>query len=177
MIRLLRKWLGKEDGVTAIEFALVAVPFSVMVIGTIEMSLMFATQSLLDASTATGARLIRTGQIQKSGGDEAALFREAVCDFASVLIPCGEIQFQVQNLASFEDVEDFPEAQFDEEGNLIGQVFSAGDENDIVLIRSSYKYSIVTPLMQPVLTNRGDASRVMLSTMVFQTEPYEFDEE
>lgn len=177
MIGLLRKWLGREDGVTAIEFTLVGVPFSLMVIGTIEMSLMFATQSLLDASTATAARLIRTGQIQQAGGNEEELFREAVCDYASVLIPCADIQFQVQNLVSFEDVEALPEAQFDEEGNLIGQDFSAGDENDVVLIRASYKYSIITPLMQPVLTNRSDGTRVMLSTMVFQTEPYEFEGE
>lgn len=173
----IRNWWRGQEGVTAVEFSLLALPLVVMVIGTIEVALMFTTQSLLEASTSTAARLIRTGQIQQAGGDPEELFRDAVCDFASLLIPCGDIQFQVDNLEQFGDADEMPEAEFDEDGNLQNQGFDPGGVNAVVMIRVAYQYSIMTPLMQPVLTNRGDGSRLMLSTIVLQTEPYEFDDE
>lgn len=174
---LVLNWWRGRDGVTAVEFSLLALPLVVLVVGTIEIALMFTTQSLLDASTYTAARMIRTGQIQQSGvADPEELFRETLCDFAALLIPCGDIQFQVNNLAGFGDADDSPEPQFDEEGNLEGQGFDPGGISAVVLIRVAYQYSIMTPLMQPVLTNRADGTRLMISTIVLQTEPYDFDD-
>lgn len=176
MLIIIKQWCRKRDGVTAVEFSLLALPLIVMVIGIIEISLMFTTQSLLDASTATAARLIRTGQVQQDGGNEE-MFREALCDFAEILIPCDDIQLQVQVLEDFGSAEETPPPEFDEEGNLEGQGFAAGDINSVILIRAVYQYSIMTPLMQPVLTNRADGTRLMISTIVLQNEPYEFEEE
>ncbi len=174
---LIRHWWRGQEGVTAVEFSLLALPLVVMVIGTIEIALMFTTQSLLDASTYTAARMIRTGQIQQSGSDEPEeIFRETLCDFAALLIPCGDIQFQVTNLPNFGDADGMPDATFDDDGNMQGQGFDPGGVSAVVLIRVAYRYSIITPLMQPVLTNRSDGSRIMMSTIVLQTEPYEFDD-
>lgn len=173
-----KKWLSAKDGVTAVEFSFMAMPFIIMIIGTIEVALMFTTQSLLDASTSTAARLIRTGQIQQADpASQEEMFRETLCDFASIMIPCGDIQFQVTDLSSFGDADGAPPAQFDEDGNLEDQGFSPGEDNDVVLIRVAYQYHIITPLMQLVLTNRGDGSRLMMSTIVLQTEPYNFGED
>jgi Flp pilus assembly protein TadG len=175
MMGFIRSWFREEDGVTAVEFSLVATPFVFMMIGIIEMSLMFAAQSLLEASTTTAARLIRTGQIQQSGGDQEQLFRDAVCNFAEILIPCDDIQFQVTDMGDFGDAEEFPPAEFDEDGNLMNQNFSAGGSSDVVMIRVAYRYPIMTPLMQPMLTNDASNERVMMSTVVLQTEPYDFE--
>ena len=101
-------------------------------------------------------------------------FTEALCDFSAILIPCDHIQYQVFSMENFEDAENLDDAAFDEEGNLEDQQFDAGDENDVVLIRTSYKYPIKTPLMWPMLTNNNDTNRIMLSTIVLQTEPYAF---
>jgi Flp pilus assembly protein TadG len=171
---MVREYLKNNDGVAAIEFALVATPFVFMIIGIIEMALMFTSQSLLEASTTTAARQIRTGQIQQAGGDMQGTFRTLVCDFADVLIPCDSIQFQVVNIDSFQDAEDFPPPTFDEDGNLEDQTFDPGGASDIVMIRAVYRYPIVTPLMAPVLNNDSNGNRLMMSTIVLQTEPYEF---
>lgn len=177
-MQLFRSWRRREEGVTAVEFSLVGVPFVLMIIGTVEMALMFTAQSLLQEATFTAARLIRTGQIQViDPGQQQQAFREAVCDFAAMLIPCGEIQFQVQEIPSFGDAQDLPEAEFDEDGNLANQGFDPGGVSDIVMVRVVYNYPIVTPLMQPMLTNTGGLTRSMISTIVMQNEPYEFEEE
>jgi len=174
---LILKWLKESRGVTAVEFALVAMPFILMVIGTIEIAMMSTAQSLLQESTFTASRLIRTGQIQTGGGDPKQAFRDAVCGFASLLIPCSSIQFQVEKLDQFGDAEGMPPPEFDKDGNLKDQTFDPGGVSDVVLIRVVYNYPIITPLMQPLLSTYGNDKYTMMSTIVLQSEPYKFEEE
>ncbi len=173
--RIIRFWKKDQSGVTAIEFSLVGAPFILMVIGILEMSLMFTAQNLLEAATTNAARLIRTGQVQEGGGETA--FQENVCDFTSMLIPCDRIQYQVETLDNFGAAEGLPDASFDDDGNLENQGFEAGGVSDVVLIRIAYKYAIKTPLMQVFLTNNGDSNRFMVSTVVLKTEPYQFEDD
>jgi len=178
MAKLKRKILSEindEEGATAVEFALVGVPFILLVIGILEMSLMFTAQNLLEASTNSASRLIRTGQIQLGAGESA--FSDAVCDFADVLIACDDIQYQVLPLDDFGAAELLPAASFDEDGDLEEQGFDAGGVNDVILVRVAYQYLIKTPMMQILLTNNNDNSRLMVSTVVLRTEPYQFEDE
>tara|TARA_B100000508_G_scaffold8106_1_gene5913 strand:+ start:64 stop:630 length:567 start_codon:yes stop_codon:yes gene_type:complete len=173
-------FVKEESGVAAVEFSLVGLPFIFMIVGVIEMSMMFASQSLLEYGTSQGARLIRTGQVQQGGGEDA--FRDAVCDAVSItvdrgFIDCDDVQYQVITLDDFSDAADEPPPEFDEDGNLEDQGFDAGEVNDIVMIRVAYRYPILTPLMGTLLTNNSDNSRIMVSTTVLQTEPYEFSDE
>lgn len=175
---MLIRWKRDIEGTTAVEFSLLGLPFVLLIIGIMEISIMFTAQSVLHEATFTAARLIRTGQIQQvdpSAGQE--MFRDSVCNFSQLLIPCDRIQFQVIQVDSFGDAEDIPPADFDEEGNLTDQSFNAGGVSDVVMIRVAYNYPIVTPLMQPMLTNNNGTTRTMVSTVVLQTEPYEFSEE
>lgn len=181
-IRLFKRYsfVKEERGATAVEFSLIGVPFIFMIVGVIEMSLMFASQSLLEYGTSQGARMVRTGQVQLGEGEAA--FRDAICDAVSItpergFIDCDSIQYQVQTLDDFADAADEPPPTFDADGNLEDQGFDAGGVNDVVMIRVAYRYEILTPLMSSLLTNNNDNSRLMVSTTVLQTEPYEFNNE
>ena len=79
-------------------------------------------------------------------------------------------------MESFGDALAFPPAGFDEEGNLEDQQFDSGGVSDVVMIRTAYQYPIKTPLFQILMTNNGGDTRAMLSTIVLQTEPYEFED-
>lgn len=174
MLTLVRKWLKNIKGTTAVEFSLIGVPFVIMTVGTVEMAIMMASQSLLQESTFAASRMIRTGQLQQAeGGGNEEMFRDAVCDFSSLLIPCNDIQFQVQTMPTFADAQDEPLPTFDEDGNLESEDFDAGGESDIVMIRVVYNYPIRTPFMTPSLANTSNGKRTMMSTIVLQTEPYE----
>lgn len=168
-------WFKNDDGATAVEFALVGIPFVFMVIGVVEMGLMFTSQSLLEASTNNAARQIRIGAVQEGGGED--LFRQELCDFADVLITCEELQYQVIPMDDFGEAENFPDATFDDEGDLEDQQFDAGGVSDVIMIRTAYQYPIKTPLFRLMLTNNGGSTRSMLSTVVLRTEPYQFEEE
>lgn len=174
-VGVLKNFIRNKDGTTAVEFSLIAAPFIFMLLGLIEMALMFASASLLEGSASTAARLIRTGQVQQAGGSQA-LFEDALCNFAAPLIACDDLQYQVYSVDTFEDADNLPDADFDENGDLTDTTFSVGGVSDVVLIRIVYNYEITTPMLQPFLTNNGDNTRTMMSTIVLQTEPYEFED-
>ena len=47
MVGWMKNWIGNTDGATAVEFALVAAPFTFLLVGIIELSLMFAATNTL----------------------------------------------------------------------------------------------------------------------------------
>lgn len=167
-------WTRQESGTTAIEFAFLAMPYMLLTVGIIELSIMYTAASLLEGATGSAARLIRTGQIQNAEGvDPEDMFREAICEYATVLINCDNVVIEVQPMESFADYEEI-QPQYDEDGNLISGGFEAGGSNDKMLIRVAYRYHMMTPLIGPLLTG-PTSSRLFVSTIVLQTEPYEFE--
>ncbi len=163
-------FIKKEDGATAIEFSMLLMPYLLICLGIIELSLMFASASLLEGATDSAARLIRTGQLQQSNNDPETMFRDAMCDFAVALIDCNDLVIEVTTLDSYND---FTAPTYDADGNMVSQGFDAGASNAKVLIRVSYRYTMVTPIVGPIL-NGADGSTLFMSTIVLQTEPYEF---
>lgn len=173
MGNLWARWIGEERATTAVEFSMVGIPFILMIVGIVEMSLMFAVQSVIQQGTFDAARLIRTGQLQQGElGDPEQAFREAVCDFAELIVPCDQIQYNVEILNEFSDAQDNPPT-FDDEGNMEDTEFDPGVQNDVVLVRVAYNFPIRTPMMKPLLANVDGTKRSIFSTMIFQTEPYE----
>lgn len=174
---ILQHFYRRRDGATAVEFALVSVPLVMLMFGLIEICMAFTKQGVLEYATMQAARKVRTGQAQLAEGmTPEEFFQAALCESASFLIDCDEIQYQVEDMDSFADANAEPPPSFDEEGNLTSQIFEPGESSDVVLIRTVYRHPIVTPLMQPLLSNGGESdTRLMISTIVLQTEPYEFN--
>ena len=167
------RWVREERATTAVEFSMIGIPFILMIVGIVEMSLMFTVQSVIQQATFDAARLIRTGQLQQGElGDPEVAFRQAVCDFAALVVSCDKIQYSVEVMNEFSDARDKP-AEFDDEGNLEERVFDPGVENDVILVRVAYNFPIRTPMMKPLLANVDGTKRSIFSTMIFQTEPYQ----
>ena len=90
MARLRRtreKFASSERGATAVEFAMVAGPFFLVLGVIIETGLMLFSEYALQSAVSDSGRLIRTGQAQNSGFS-VATFKAAICSTAGVLIDC-----------------------------------------------------------------------------------------
>lgn len=170
------RWIRAREGSTAVEFSLVAIPFMIMTIGIIEIALAYTASSLFQGATEAASRLVRTGQIQQAGGNPEDMFRDALCDNAVVLVDCDSIQLEVLNMpgGSFSEAGDYL-AQFDEDGNLVSRGFDAGGSSSVIMIRAAYRYEFFTPLLGTMLGG-SDGSWLLMTTIVLETEPYEFDE-
>ena len=168
-----------EDGATAIEFAFFAIPFLFLIIGLIELGMMFTAASLLQSGTDSASRLIRTGQAQNSGDAQGA-FEDLLCDKVSIFIRCDDLNYQVlridedEGFAEAADDASYTEPSIDEDGNMELSSFDAGGPNSLILVRVAYRYPLRTPFVGPFLSDRPDGKRLIMSTAIIQNEPYEF---
>ena len=176
MIKFFGKWGKNRDGATAIEFAFLAMPYLLLSLGIIELSLMFASESLLEGATSRAARTVKTGQLQQSAPENMeGEFREKICDYAPVLIRCNDIVIEARVMGSFSDYGAMQPA-YDEDGMMVSNGFALGGSSEKVLIRVAYNYTAITPLVGQMLWG-ADSSRLFMSTVVLQAEPYDFSEE
>lgn len=173
MGKFLKKYIKNTDGTTAIEFSLLVVPYLLLTLSIIELSIMYASASLLEGATGSAARAIRTGEIQQSGADPEVAFRERLCNFAIILIDCNDVVIEVQQMASFGDFGSLAPT-YDSDGNLVSSGVNPGGSNDRVLIRAAYRYPMMTPFIGQLMGGENN-SRLFMSTIVLQSEPYDFE--
>ena len=92
-----------EDGAAAVEFALVAVPFLLFVLGLLGMGLYFLASTSLEYGVEAAARKLRTGEAEK-GNMTVGKFRELVCEAAGSYIDCGKVSTIVQHAATWSGI-------------------------------------------------------------------------
>lgn len=175
MLRMIRNWLVREEGAAAVEFALVGVPFFMMLVGTVELTLYFSTGIVMEGAAGEAARMIRTGQVQNSS-NPVQTFEDALCDGVKTVINCLNLQYEVvpvpQN--SFSNAAAM-QPTFDEEGDLVSQGFDPGTASQDVLVRVFYRYNFLTPFMGSVLSGDPSSNEAqIMSTVVIKNEPYKF---
>lgn len=168
--------LTDETGATAVEFGVVAVPFLLILIGLLEMGLMFAAGAVLQGGTQEAGRMVRTGQIQSAGDPEAA-FRDALCNHVDTLIDCNDLTYEVIELgeAGFQGASAV-EPVINEDGVMQPRPFDPGTEDSVVLVRAAYLYPIKTPLFAALLADSAGNRKLFMSTVVIRNEPYAFTE-
>ena len=174
MLNKIKNWFIRDDGTVATEFALVGLPFIIMLIGFVEVCLFFSSAVSLEGATNDAARMIRTGQVQ-AAGDPVTVFQNTLCNAVSGLINCGGLQYQVIPIAgnSFGNAAALA-PQFDANGNLINQTFDPGTSSGDVLIRVVYQYVFLTPFLGRIMTGGAADQAMLMSTIIIQNEPYKF---
>ncbi len=166
-------WRRDERGSTAVEFALVSLPFFTMLIGMVETSLFFASGNVLEGAAHEAARVLQTGQAQQSA-DPVGAFEDRLCEKVGIMIPCEDIVYEVVTLPAFTDAADYA-PQFDAEGNLDSQGFSPGSVEDTILVRVSYRYNFLTPMLGEMMSGGDGSSMLHMATVIVRNEPYEFE--
>lgn len=184
MIQKIRGYLRGNDGITAVEFALVITPVMWVLIGIMELSLAFAAGTNLEGATLSAARMVKTGQAQNAVGNTSEeVFFNTLCNEARIFVNCDDLKYQVVRLG---DNSGFANADgvgmsFDENGDFVdadgnaGNQFEAGGISDVVLIRVVYHYDFHTPLMGSIFANNDLGKMTFVSTIVMKNEPYDFE--
>ncbi|MGZ9097381.1 MAG: TadE/TadG family type IV pilus assembly protein [Micavibrio sp.] len=168
-------FLRRTEGSMAVEFALLIIPFIYTTFAIIELSLFFAASNMLEGGINESARLIRTGQLQEQEElppEEA--FRNDLCNRLFVLVDCDEVDIEVIALPDddFTSAADYP-LIYDEDGNVEPRPFDAGGADDVVMIRATYRYQLITPMFAEIFSREDDNTIPIMTTIVLQSEPYE----
>jgi Flp pilus assembly protein TadG len=169
--KLARRFVRRQDGAAAVEFALVAAPFLALTFAILETAMVFFAGQTLEAAAADSARLIMTGQAQ-TAGYTASDFKKAVCDRIYGLFDCTNgVTVNVQSYSSFASV---PTSQPIVNGQLNTQNmgYSPGGPGDIVVVSLYYQWPIYVSMLGNSLSNLNGGNRLLAATSVFRVEPY-----
>lgn len=162
-----------EAGFTAVEFAMVAIPFLMLLFGIMIVGLFYFTTFSLENAVEEAARLIRTGQVQESGMT-AADFKKEVCDRAPPFVDCvGKMRVNVQNYTGFGTI--VTPSCVDTGGDLVapeGTSFNAGGSGDVVLVTVCYEWELAGQLPFLKLGTMDNGSALIQASTTFRTEPY-----
>ena len=168
---LLGKVRKDQSGATAIEFAMVATPFLMLVFGIIQIGLLFFTTFTIEAGMEKAGRLIRTGQSQ---GMTATTFAKCVCSntaSSGTFLDCtNKLRVNVQSFATFAGIT--PPAGLNGGALNNTQVFNAGNGGDVVLVTAFYQWDLGGTLPFLKITNMGGNAYLIQAATTFRNEPF-----
>lgn len=166
-----RGFSSNRRGSAAVEFAMIAVPFFMMLFAIIETGLVFFAQQALETATQDTARLLLTGQAQTAGYTQSQ-FKTALCNNLASFFDCtGGIYINVTNYANFGAVA--PSTPIDASGNFVNNfTYSPGGSGVITLVQTYYKWPLFVTNLGYNIANVDGHYRLLSSTAAFRNEPY-----
>jgi len=176
------KLLRSRDGAAAIEFAILAMPYFLVVFAILETFIAMMGEQLFVNATDTMARKLRTGQITNTVTKED--FRKQFCQEVSVLVTCSEDEIKQPaklyiDLRQFNSFADIPKTipliqtgqYYDLNTSVFG--FKPGGPGTINMLRVYYRWPVITDLIRPYLTKIRPADGSMPSHfLIVATDAY-----
>lgn len=165
-----RQFRRERSGTAAVEFALIAPVFLLLLFAIIEVGLFFFAQQVMEQATFLASRQILTGQAQSAGLTQTQ-FRNLVCNNAGAFFTCGNIIVDVQTYSSFSG---------SNTGRLVNGVtgnadssnasYAAGGSGSIVVVRVVYEWPTIVPTLGLSFADLTDGNRLIQSTVAMRVE-------
>lgn len=172
---LLSRLSRDSSGATAVEFAIVSVPFLMFVLGIIGIGLHFFTTSTLESAVETASRQILTGQAQ-SGGLTLGDFKQLITEQGSGLLKPKNLNVHIQKAPNWASLT--PVQCLNGNGALTPPAGNVGDRVDkysggageVVLVTACYEWDVARVLGLGTMAN---GSSLVRAATTFKTEPYQ----
>jgi Flp pilus assembly protein TadG len=162
--------LDDRRGAVAMEFAIVSIPFFLLLFAILEMALMFFVGQVLDTATVSASRLIRTGEA-KAQSLSQQLFKDKVCAGMINLVDCdARLYVDVQSYSSFGAYA--PTSPLDKDGNITSTKYTNGNKSEIIVVRTFYAWPILFDLLARSTTKLASGDQLLGAVVAFQTEPF-----
>jgi Flp pilus assembly protein TadG len=167
---VLRRFARNQRGAVSIEFALIAVPFFLVLFAIMEVCMVFFASQLLEKGTQDASRKILTGQAQNANFTQQQ-FKQEVCDQVALLMPCANIYLDVKSYTTFANVN--IQKPLDSNGNFVNNFgYQPGGPNNIVVVRTMYQWPLFVPGLSYWLADIGNSKKLLMATATFRNEPY-----
>jgi Flp pilus assembly protein TadG len=166
------RFLRRQGGSAAIEFALVAAPFVALTLALLQVGLIYFAQEALESAVEQTARLVLTGQVQNASMTQSQ-FAQQLCTNSPGMFTCGNFMIDLQPAASFANVDvSKPTITYDANGNVTNTwQYNAGNPGDIMVMRVMYPWPVYLGPLALNLGNLQGNKLLLMSTSVFRNEP------
>jgi Flp pilus assembly protein TadG len=190
---LLGRFRKSKDGSAAIEFAILVLPYFMIIFAIIETFVAATGEQLVSNAVDTLSRKLRTGQItvgmNRSTDMSKEEFRQAFCSEVSILITCDASEIKTPqklyiDLRAFSNFglipKDIPRQSAAKYADIDTSSFgfAPGGPGSINMLRAFYRWQITTDIVRPYITTIRPADGSMptdfliFATTAFQTENF-----
>jgi Flp pilus assembly protein TadG len=157
--------LRDRRGAAVLEFALVALPFLVLMLGVMEVGYDLFVQVALDAAVENAARNVKTGSVTGYSGETSAQFAAAaVCPGMSGLFSCSLLVVGVQHIASGYNYYSNPSPMTIANAASASGSVCTGTGGELMLIQAWYTGPTFAGLLIPGFATTYNGSKVHLTT-------------
>lgn len=174
---LFRRFTRNSKGSIAIEFAALALPFSMLVFAILESCISFAAQQVLANATDDVARQMRTGQLTtadlKLTPDE---LKDRICARLEIVVAsgCEGLVIDLKNYETFEKAAE-QRIKFKADGDIDTKDFKidlglSGSKNQL---RVFYRWPVITDFMRKSMASLPDGKTLHFASVTWQNEPFE----
>jgi Flp pilus assembly protein TadG len=172
------RFLGDRRGSTAIEFAMLALPFALLVFAILESCISFAGQEVMANITDDIARQLRTGQLRQTdiAGNK---LRDMICTRLEIMVAntCPGLLVDLRAFATFDDA---AKAGFKISGAdivLTGTTdttfqVQTGLAESKNMLRVFYKWPVMTDFMASSMANIEGGKTLHFASVTWQNEPF-----
>ncbi len=179
------RYFRDTEGATAVEFALVSVPFLGLLFAIFETAFVFFTAQTVEAATAEAARQVMTGQAKALAGQTATTFRNSyicspVAPMVRILpsyIDCSTIVVDVRVATNWSTSDQSKSFMSDATNS-----YCTGNGSDVIVLRVGYYMPVYLSVLSMNGLGLGQTSKVtsgltnnkhlIVATSVFQNEPF-----
>lgn len=173
----LRRFAGDKRGSTAVEFAILSIPFFGIFYSTAEVGWYYFANFAVDSAVTDIGRELRTGTIRIDDDTEVDdFFRQQVCPRLAVFGACDNVlTFEVETFTSFTALANSdPDVTCrNDSSESISEIkFDPVGENDIVRINICMLYTTLNPAVGVNLADE-EGKRRLTNSFVFRSEPFE----
>ena len=174
----IKSYKKAKEGATAIEFALLAIPFFSLLFAILELAIIFLLSSTLNHAVSESGRQIRTGNFQTCG---QAAFKASVCSQMNIIGVCEDnlrIDLASQPTFSTITLPDPPEPPEPDPDDgtippITNGVYVNTTAGDPVVVRALYYHRLILPAQLTRLeTIPNSNTRIVSVTTAFQNEPF-----
>jgi Flp pilus assembly protein TadG len=160
---------SSEDGATAVEFALIAMPFFGMLFAIMQTSLIMFANQTLQTMTSKASRQIMTGEIKAADGIGA--FKTKLCEGIDIMFDCDKVMIEVKSFSNFGSANPanfFQPTCFtlDAEDDPSAGCWDPGGRSSVVLVRVAYDWPFgINP-------ENLEAKTRLVAVSAFRNEPF-----
>ena len=168
-----KAFLRDDRAVTSIEFAILGLPFFLVIGAILETAIVFLASQVLDSAVQDSGRLIRTGQAQFANYT-ATNFRAAICSELFNLFNCANLQIKVSTVTDFASatvVTPIDTTQATAPWTLVPS-YCPGVGKSIIMVQAYYKWPVMLNFGGFNLQSSPDGTRLLGAVRVFENEPF-----
>jgi Flp pilus assembly protein TadG len=170
-----RRFRRDENGATAVEFALISVPFFMLLMSTVEMALMLWTSQQMEEAVFQGSRTMLTGESRALYSNPATaqqMFRDTLCANMTLISDCASrLQVDVQAFASFATATS-NSAINSGALNTAAFGFQPATPSTIIVVRAVLSYPLTMSTWSQAFANLSNGDRALMANIAFRTEPF-----